>query len=141
MTTSTRRSRKRKGKTWSTGERQGNQLRAGSRRAPRTGRCAPCPAVGNYGEMFERNLGRQQREPRSSAAPTVCGPMAGCCTPRPSADQERGHGPICRSTLTVAIFIGVIAAIAFDLIDMALATLIGVCLMIALRHPETMATS
>jgi Na+/H+ antiporter NhaD/arsenite permease-like protein len=33
--------------------------------------------------------------------------------------------------LTIAIFAVVIAAIAFDLIDMALATLIGVCLMIA----------
>src|SRR5262245_58571186 len=33
--------------------------------------------------------------------------------------------------LTIAIFVGVIAVIAFDLIDMALATLIGACLMIA----------
>ena len=97
-------------------------------------------SVGNYGEMFERNLGRQSPLKLERGLNRLW-TQGGLMYAPPMRLSGRSLMSELQIYITLAVFAAVILAIAFDVIDMAVAALLGVSVLIGLGHPAPRATS
>ena len=89
-------------------------------------------AVGNYGEMFERN--RRPRQPAQTRARPQQSVDAGRADVRAAGALTSGIRAVTdlQIYITLGVFAGVILAIAINLIDMALAVMLGASVLIVL---------